>query len=72
MPTYQRHDLLGLAHCRVRVKKLVYLLMALGAYRLLLVDFRQEIKAAVVLSLLVYGTALTLLPRLMQRGQVAG
>jgi hypothetical protein len=54
---------------RLELVPLVYLLMALGAYRLLLVDFRQEIKAAVVLSLLVYGTALTLLPRLMQRGQ---
>ena len=45
---------------------LIYLLMILAAYRLLLVDLRQEIKAAVVLSLLVYGAALTLLPRLMQ------
>jgi hypothetical protein len=54
---------------RSELAPLVYLLMALGAYRLLLVDLRQEIKTAVVLSLLVYGTALTLLPRLMQRGQ---
>jgi len=51
---------------RSELAPLVYALMALGAYRLLLLDLRQDIKAAVVLSLLVYGVALTLLPRLMQ------
>ena len=56
---------------RIELAPLVYLLMALGAYRLLFVDLRQEIKAAVVLSLLVYGTVLTLLPRIMQAGRVA-
>jgi hypothetical protein len=56
---------------RNELAPLVYLLMALGAYRLLVVDVRQEVKAAVVLSLLVYGTALTLLPRLMQAGKAA-
>jgi hypothetical protein len=57
---------------RSELVPLVYLLMALGAYRLFFLDLRQEIKAAVVLSLLVYGAALTLLPRFMQRGQAAG
>jgi hypothetical protein len=57
---------------RSELAPLVYALMALGAYRLLLVDLRQDIKAAVVLSLLVYGAALTLLPRLMQPGRAAG
>jgi hypothetical protein len=56
---------------RSELPPLVYLLMGLGAYRLLLVDLRQDIKAAVVLSLLVYGAALTLLPRLMQPGRAA-
>jgi hypothetical protein len=54
---------------RSELAPLVYLLMILGAYRLLLVDLRQDIKAAVVLSLLVYGATLTLLPRLMQAGK---
>ena len=38
--------------------------MLLGAYRLLLVDLHQDRKAALVLSLLVYGAALMVLPRL--------
>ncbi len=45
---------------------LVYLLMILGGYRLLLLDLRQDSKAAIVFSLLTYGAALMLLPRLMQ------
>ena len=57
---------------RSELAVLVYALMALGAYRLLLVDLRQDIKAAVVLSLLVYGAALTLLPRLMQPSRAGG
>jgi len=56
---------------RSELPPLVYFLMGLGAYRLLLLDLRQDIKAAVVLSLLVYGAALTLLPRLMQPGRAA-
>jgi hypothetical protein len=54
---------------RSELAPLVYLLMILGAYRLLFVDLHQDIKAAVVLSLLTYGAALTLLPRLMQVGR---
>jgi len=47
---------------------LAYPMMALGAYRLLAEDMHQERKAALFLSLLVYGAALTALPRL-NRGQ---
>jgi hypothetical protein len=43
---------------------LIYPTMALGAYRLLTDDLRQERKAALFLSLLIYGTALMVLPRL--------
>jgi hypothetical protein len=57
---------------RSELAPLVYSLMILGAYRLLFVDLHQDIKAAVVLSLLIYGAALTLLPRLMQLGWVVG
>jgi len=57
---------------RLELTPLVYLLMVLGAYRLLLVDLSQEGKAALVLSLLVYGLALMLLPRLMLAQRTAG
>ena len=46
---------------------LLYPLMALGAYRLLMDDLRQDRTAALFLSLLVYGAALTVLPRLARR-----
>jgi hypothetical protein len=49
---------------------LAYPMMALGAYRLLAEDMHQERKASLFLSLLVYGAALTLLPRL-NRAQAA-
>jgi hypothetical protein len=60
---------LGLAWAGARWKleewpRLVYPTMALGAYRLLTDDLRQERKAALFLSLLIYGTALMVLPRL--------
>ena len=45
---------------------LVYVIVCAGAYRLLFVDLRQERKGALVLSLLLYGLALILLPRWMQ------
>ena len=41
-------------------------MMALGACRLLAEDLHQERKAALFLSLLVYGAALTALPRLVR------
>ncbi len=50
---------------------LTYPLMALGAYRLLAEDLHQDRKAVLFLSLLVYGAALTALPRLY-RGQWGG
>ena len=46
------------------LSRLAYPMMALGAYRLLAEDMHQERKAALFLSLLVYGAALTALPRL--------
>ena len=46
--------------------------MLLGAYRLLMVDLRQEHKAALVISLLVYGTALIALPKLYRVSPGAG
>jgi len=42
---------------------LVYLVMVLAAYRLLMVDLGQDHKAALVLPLVCYGTALMILPR---------
>ena len=38
--------------------------MVLGAYRLLTDDLHQDRKAALFLSLLIYGAALIVLPRL--------
>jgi hypothetical protein len=43
---------------------LIYPLMALGAWRLLMEDLHQDRKAALFLSLLIYGAALIVLPRL--------
>ncbi len=47
--------------------RLSYALMALGAYRLLTADLHQDRTVALFLSLLAYGTALTILPRLSRR-----
>ena len=52
---------------RHELPSLVYVVVGLGAYRLLLVDLRQDGKAAIVLSLLIYGAALMLLPHFMPR-----
>ena len=46
--------------------RLVYPVMALGAYRMVGVDLRQDRTLALFLSLLLFGTALMLLPRLMR------
>jgi hypothetical protein len=43
---------------------LIYPLMLLGGWRLVMVDMHQERKAALFLSLLVYGAALIMLPTL--------
>jgi hypothetical protein len=50
---------------------LIYLVMTLGAYRLLVIDLRQDHKTALVFSLLAYGAALMLLPRLIAPRQTA-
>jgi hypothetical protein len=50
---------------------LIYLVLIPGAYRLLLIDLRQDNKAALVLSLLLYGGALLLLPRFLAPRQTA-
>jgi hypothetical protein len=44
--------------------RLIYPLMVLGAYRLVAEDMHQEQKAASVISLLVFGAALMVLPKL--------
>ena len=46
--------------------RLVYPVMALGAYRMIGVDLRQDKTAALFLSLLLYGAALILLPKLIR------
>jgi hypothetical protein len=50
---------------------LIYAVLILGAYRLLLIDLRHDNKAALVLSLLLYGAALLLLPRFLAPRQTA-
>lgn len=51
---------------RVELSRLVYPAMLLGAWRLITEDLHQDRKAALFLSLLVYGAALTALPRLVR------
>lgn len=51
---------------RVELSRLIYPLMIVAAYRLLTDDIHQERKAAAVISLLVYGAALMLLPKLRE------
>ena len=46
--------------------RLVYPVMALGAYRMIGVDLHQDRTAALFLSLLLYGGALILLPKLIR------
>jgi hypothetical protein len=45
---------------------LIYPLMLLGVWRLVMVDLHQERKTALFLSLLIYGAALIILPRLLR------
>jgi len=49
---------------RPELSRLIYPVMLLGGYRLLAEDLHQDRKAALFFSLLVYGAALTLLPKL--------
>ena len=55
------------SHGRPGLAGLLYPLMALGAYRLVMEDLHQDRRAALILSLLLYGAALLLLPRLVPR-----
>jgi hypothetical protein len=54
----------GARWSRAELSRLIYPAMILGAYRLAMVDFPQDHKPALFLSLLVYGGALMALPRL--------
>ena len=51
---------------RPEFSRLVYPVMALGAYRMVGVDLQQDRTTALFLSLLLYGGALILLPKLMR------
>jgi hypothetical protein len=51
--------------------RLVYPVMVLGAYRMVVVDLHQDRTAALFLSLLLYGGALILLPKLIRARAVA-
>ena len=62
---------LGSRRKRLVLTPLVYLVLTLGAYRLLFIDLRQDNKAALVFSLLFYGAALLLLPRFLVPRQTA-
>jgi hypothetical protein len=57
----------GSHSARAELSRLAYPLMILGAYRLLTQDMRQDVKTPLFLSLLLYGSALILLPRLSPR-----
>jgi hypothetical protein len=61
----------ALALARFGLIRLGYPAMLLGAWRLAMVDLHQEQKAALFLSLLVYGAALMLMPRVARRSPVA-
>ncbi len=54
----------GARWSRAELTRLIYPAMILGAYRLTMVDFAQDHKPALFLSLLVYGGVLMALPRL--------
>jgi len=50
---------------RLELSRLIYPVMIAGAYRLVMDDLHQDRKAALFLSLLLYGAALMLLPRIV-------
>ncbi|MEO8595383.1 MAG: hypothetical protein ABI759_18830 [Candidatus Solibacter sp.] len=56
----------GVRWDRPEFGRLVFPVMALGAYRMVGVDLRQDRTAALFLSLLLYGAALMLAPKLMR------
>ncbi len=59
----------GKRYVRQEMVWLVYPLMALAAYKLVLQDFRQGHTLALFASLLLYGGALVLLPRILQKAR---
>jgi len=62
----------GARWSKAEFSRLMYPLMALGAWRLVTVDLRQERTAALFLSLLLYGAALMVLPRISRQAASAG
>jgi len=56
----------GVQRKRAELVWLVYAFMALGAYKLLTQDFPQEHRMPLVVSLLLYGSTLMALPRLLR------
>ena len=62
----------GARWSKVEFSRLIYPLMALGAWRLVTIDLRQERTAALFLSLLFYGGALMVLPRISRPAARAG
>lgn len=59
------------ARWRFELTWLLYPLMALGAYRLVIDDMQQDRRAALILSLVIYGAALMILPRILNRSRSA-
>jgi hypothetical protein len=57
----------ALTLARLGLIRLAYPAMLLGAWRLATIDLHQEQKAALFLSLLVFGAALMMLPRVGRR-----
>ncbi len=57
---------------RTELSWLIYPAMLLAAYRLLMIDLRQESKGSLVLSLLVYGAVLIALPKLHRASPAGG
>ena len=53
---------------RLELSRLIYPVMIAGAYRLVVEDLHQDRKAALFLSLLLYGAALMALPRWHRAG----
>jgi hypothetical protein len=53
-----------------KLATLIYPLMLLGAWRLVTVDLHQDRKAALFLSLLLYGATLIILPRILRAASV--
>ncbi|MBS1858233.1 MAG: hypothetical protein JST11_22875 [Acidobacteria bacterium] len=62
----------GARWSRAEFSRLVYPVMALGAWRVVAIDLQQDRTTALFLSLLLYGAALILLPRIISRGGRGG